>query len=789
MAIRELVKQLETQRRSDSLGGKASGLRRLASMGYGVPPTWVCSWRVGRRCLANHRRTLAELRRELDGLVDPAETYAVRSSANVEDRANASFAGLFESAVHLQGASAVFEGMLQVWRSAENPRVQAMTGGRTSAQPIRLSVLIQPMVAAVCSGIAFSRNPITGYEEIVVEATEGTSERLTQGLVTPHHWVFSQDMLSEACDSSLPALPPEVLGRVASETQTMAQEIGFPLDLEWAYDGTRLYWLQMRPITSLGSLAIYSNKMSREFLPGLIKPMVWSINVPMINGAWLRLFEEIVGSLDMDPKTLAKQFSYRAYFNMSGMGRLLEKLGLPSNTLEILLGLAPSDTGRSPIRFNLKLLRYLPRAVRFLLHARRFSRYVERWIPDISASLSGLEKEIQRLETSRDLQVFVDKLLPFLQDMAYVRILTQLLHFIMTRRAEKRLAKWNWPHPLASVENHDPRVAALGPSQGLRELMRLLDQAEARDEARNLDFEEFMNRYGEGPFSEAFTRFMRRFGSVSDSGNDFSCEPWRENPAKVLAMVASQSQELPSHEEPQADAAQERWIRARLRFCIQRRVDRDRVSAVFSRGLGLLRDALMKIAKEWVDKGWITCPDDIFYLEWEDVGRVQKGRHDGGVPVAETIAVRRDDMDACANIQLPEMILGDQPPQVSMSGSLPGVLRGIPASKGTYEGRVCVLHSTDEAARLERGDVLVIPHSDVGWVPLFSRAGALVAEAGGTLSHASILARELHIPAVVSVYGACGLTNGTRVVVHGDAGTVTVSEGVSNDGSRGSGDE
>ena len=72
------------------------------------------------------------------------------------------------------------------------------------------------------------------------------------------------------------------------------------------------------------------------------------------------------------------------------------------------------------------------------------------------------------------------------------------------------------------------------------------------------------------------------------------------------------------------------------------------------------------------------------------------------------------------------------------------------------------------------GDVLIIPYSEVGWTPLFGRAGAVVAESGGMLSHSAIVAREYSIPAVVSVSGACRLANGTLVSVDGYQGEVVI---------------
>ena len=77
-------------------------------------------------------------------------------------------------------------------------------------------------------------------------------------------------------------------------------------------------------------------------------------------------------------------------------------------------------------------------------------------------------------------------------------------------------------------------------------------------------------------------------------------------------------------------------------------------------------------------------------------------------------------------------------------------------------------------AKLESGDVLIIPYSDVGWTPLFAKAGAVVAESGGILSHSSIIAREYNIPAVVSVNGAMKLPDFTLVTVDGFQGEISI---------------
>ena len=89
-------------------------------------------------------------------------------------------------------------------------------------------------------------------------------------------------------------------------------------------------------------------------------------------------------------------------------------------------------------------------------------------------------------------------------------------------------------------------------------------------------------------------------------------------------------------------------------------------------------------------------------------------------------------------------------------------LAGIPSSRGYYRGPVRVIRQASDFDKLQRGDVLVIPYSDVSWTPLFTRAGAVIAEAGGMLSHSSIVAREYNLPCVVSVPGACRLAGRGR---------------------------
>ena len=143
---------------------------------------------------------------------------------------------------------------------------------------------------------------------------------------------------------------------------------------------------------------------------------------------------------------------------------------------------------------------------------------------------------------------------------------------------------------------------------------------------------------------------------------------------------------------------------------------------------------------------------------------------------AELVNLRRAEMADLTEVDMPETIFGDD-----FFPARPGLLQaaqlsGVATSRGRHRGTLRVVKGIEDSPRVEAGDVIAIPFSDVGWTPLFARAGAVIAEAGGMLSHSSIVAREYRIPCVVSVPGATRLPDGATVVVDGYTGTVTVED-------------
>ncbi|CAM4442806.1 PEP-utilizing enzyme [Nocardia ninae] len=101
------------------------------------------------------------------------------------------------------------------------------------------------------------------------------------------------------------------------------------------------------------------------------------------------------------------------------------------------------------------------------------------------------------------------------------------------------------------------------------------------------------------------------------------------------------------------------------------------------------------------------------------------------------------------------------------------IVTGVPCSKGVATGPVRLVRSVDDFAAVRAGDVIVCRTTDPSWTVLFGIAAAVVAETGGILCHAAIVAREYGIPAVVAAEGAMeALANYRTISVDGTNGHV-----------------
>ena len=205
----------------------------------------------------------------------PGEPVVVRSSAPGEDSLHASFAGLHESYVNVQGAESILEHIRLVWASLWSDRALLYRQELgLEVEKSSMAVVVQKLISGDRSGVAFGKNPNAPHQA-VIESVYGLNQGLVDGSIQPDQWLL--DRQSGKIISHFPAdrVKEVVAGPDSTRVQTLSAEqqenpplsedevarvfrlalqaeelFGSPQDVEWTFVGDELYVLQSRPITS-----------------------------------------------------------------------------------------------------------------------------------------------------------------------------------------------------------------------------------------------------------------------------------------------------------------------------------------------------------------------------------------------------------------------------------------------------------------------------------------------------------------------------------------------------------
>lgn len=255
-----------------AFGGKAFHLGAALRVGLPVPAGFAVSVEALARLERGDPAVIAEVRARFAELGAPV---AVRSSAIGEDAEDASFAGQHLTCLNLMAADAVVDGLVRVYHSAHSEAALGYRKKKNLSTEIRVAALMQTLVDPICAGVVFTRNPVTGADERVIEAAWGLGETVVAGLVTPDYYRVARDGrvlearvgdkdIAVRCAGSggtheAPVEPTLIaahcldsdwLMRVNELATRCEAHFGSELDLEWARVGDTLYLLQSRPIST-----------------------------------------------------------------------------------------------------------------------------------------------------------------------------------------------------------------------------------------------------------------------------------------------------------------------------------------------------------------------------------------------------------------------------------------------------------------------------------------------------------------------------------------------------------
>ncbi len=811
------------------VGGKGLSLARTSAAGLPVPAGFVITtvaylrlFQVGAASDAEFLRQLQNAYRELGG-----GPVAVRSSATAEDGAETSFAGQQETILGVVGDGDLVNAVERCWKSLFTERSIAYRRQQGVADDgAAMAVVVQQLIPADVAGVLFTRDPQdpTG-ENLSVEASWGLGEAVVSGRVTPdrfrvnlatgiavekHAGLKTVEFTptgerpvegprqTELCvsDSDLSAL--------ADLARKVEACYGAPRDIEWAIAAGELFLLQARPITT--ATAAEREALRRETLAelrGIADPAgtVWvkySISevlpepLPMTWALANRLLAQDggCGAMNRDlgacpDASLGGLSAYdlvagRPMMNLSRLPRMqfarppfeypFAKFKADPKSA---LNPAPTLLGFGGLGGIVSMPLTVWRLWR-IVHAHRASMVTypnhfsnEIVPPFVSATKAALARDWGKLPTPR--------LLELLGEWTE----RTLVNFARESMKATVLAEF------ARGQLFDLLRPKLGGERAGAALAEIAQGAEFPADARLTDG---ILAFSNGTLNES--QFLEQFGHRGRNEMELAQPRWSEDSAAVAKL---RRQNPPAPTRFDAIAAQiesvgklttdELWKRianeARLvgapRLGGAKMADhlrillglREAAKHYFMRGYAVIRRALVELDARFKLNG------GIFYLVPDELPQLL-ANHDH----SKLIAKRKKARQLALSIELPPVLFSDDLDAIGRAAPVPdgaATLRGVALSAGVAEGLALVLLEPGEPP--DEPFVLVCPSTDPAWVPLFTKAKALVMETGGVLSHGAIVAREFGLPAVAGLPGVVrNLRTGQRLRVDGSRGTVTVLE-------------
>lgn len=765
-----------------SIGGKAAGLHRLARAGLPVPP--------GRVIPAESDETdIVRLGYGISGLW-PDHRLAVRSSGVGEDSAETSFAGQFETVLDVDPTpDEIIRAVQKVRASVVAEHVKTYRHG----EALPMAVLVMPMVDADTAGIAFTRDPVSGEDVVVIEAVSGVGDRLAAGEVRGERWMVGK---TARRDTDLGVLESDQAIEIADLARRVEELEGCPQDIEWARANGRLYLLQARAITTHDD--IEPVPMDDEIPPG---PWEWDSTHSRMPVSTL-LADVFPEGMKRGSQRLAREY-----------GVPIDHIALRSINGFFYIQIVPpaGKPGASPppaaiMRLLFKMvpdLRRKEKAARRAFSERTYEQWHEKWRTERRPEIAGKVQKWHDLELTE------------LDDAELAAVFTGAVEL------QRDTFSWNmvtdpaYLVPLADlhrfVSDHlqagfDTTIRLLAGSSrstyrdSLRQLAEIITPTVRQiiDEGGGV-FDRLEQLAPE--FAAAHRDHQRLYGSLV-LGYDLLDPTLIENAVGELIRVST----LPTEDQDPSNGARvlaselAEHLPADLRDEFETLLNmardsywiREEGESVHSTVLGTLRLVMLEVGRRLVATGQAARTDDAAFLTIEEITGWLQHRKD----VTTVVNARRAQHRWAMHQRPPERFGAevDPPGPESLPRSIARLMEvfqlalthdqrpsdlgeeadGVAASAGIYTGPARVVRDPGDFDRVKPGEVLIAPITSSTWEVLFPHIGALVTEGGGLLSHPAIVAREYGLPAVVGCDAATSLfRDGQMVTVNGSLGTVT----------------
>ncbi|MCB9426149.1 MAG: phosphoenolpyruvate synthase [Flavobacteriales bacterium] len=791
------------------IGGKASNLLQLEKLGQTVP-----SWMV-----IPYSSSVPEV---LNGLQDcfgesyKSKTYAVRSSAIDEDGSNFSFAGLFESYLNVPFTE-LENKITAVRKSTQSEHVQHYRKSHNLPEQNSIGVIIQEMINAEVSGVAFGLDPKNhDPSKKVISAVWGIGEGLVSGDLEAdifvvkskkiertiasktHQYVFDTNGGLKKIPTSTnkinaSSLTDTQILEIATLLETLEKELGQAQDIEFAIAHEQLYLLQTRPITTVpeGEYIVWDNSNIIESYPGITTPLTYSF-ISKMYAAVYRQFVGIMGVKDEVIQSNANVFENtlglvrgRVYYNLLSWYKMLAMLpgySINAENMERMMGVKESFNLGDEYKMSkgaawLSVLRMLVQMIyKQLTLPKERKRFIKKFhhIMDEYERIdlnTASAKELIGHYTNFEKKALLQWKAPLINDFF------AMIWFGSLQKTIQKIAPES-PNLHNDLLCGSQDIISTEPIHKCLEISSFIASNEMSKKLfTNCNPKEIWEQLSKGTqpeVKEKIDDYLKQFGNRCVGELKLETISYSQNPVLFIKVIQSYvvqdlgnqktkssiDTDLRQKAEDKLNTLlkekplQRLWVNYLVKKTREHVSSRENLRFERTRGFGMVRNIFSALGRKWHENGLLHHPQDIFYLELDEI----LNRTDSDY--LDLVQKRKNEFDNYKNQQVPQERFFTY--EYDFSDHYIYSDAKVEGAESDLKGIGCCPGIVEAKAKVVlhpedidslNGAILVTSSTDPGWVTLFPTATAIVVERGSLLSHSAIVSREMGIPCIVGVTG------------------------------------
>ena len=763
---------------------------------------------------------------------------SVRSSAVSEDNSKTSFAGQHRSYLFVNKENIftkIVNSIASAWSlSALSYRLL----NNESVHNIEYAVILQEMISANKSGIAFTRNPEGNLDEAIIVAGYGLGEGIVGEKVETDS--FTVNRSTEQISSTLIKKQSKIIYDYStksiinkhttfseSKNATLSTDeimqvyklalkcerlLNTPADIEFSFDkNNELFVLQMRAITSINfdNIKILDNTNIVESYPNISLPLSFSFAI----NAYRSVFRNISSAFWISSKIIDKNnylyenliahYKGRIYYRLDNWNKMMAIVHTSNKSIkawENAVGLKSNNIRKqeSSITHKVKIIISI---IGLLL---RYKTNNNKFYKEFEANYNSL-KSYDKSSSAKNLWIKYQVVSEQLFKPWYKTLINDFISFQSFSILQKLSVKYN-----VSTKNEYANDLLCG-TTGVESANAVMEMLSIKDTIVNNKLfsqlfestaDEVMTFYDSDKYKDLFKsikNYISKYGDRTLEELKLETPNLRHQPIIFIKLLKNQLNTSASKEsfintqnEIHNSAVKQytnilKWYNPK-RYIFKRVYllaayglkNRENMRLCRTKAYGLVKDIFLEIGNTMADAGVIATQRDVFYLTISDledfcINNNTKSKID-------IIAKTKKKYTAYENLQLPDRIMyvgntiGEIIKTNDISTNSSGEYTGIAVSKGKVRERAIIIKQASFDISVANR-IMISKVTDPAWVFLMAQSSGIISEKGSLLSHTAIVGRELGIPVVVGVTNATTIFNtGDLIELDGGSGRISLIE-------------